>query len=81
MGFIDEFKRGYVGKEPHYEIAGEQIVCPHCGGQSFELGEAQLNTAGMTFFNLDWLNRNATLLICSDCSNIQWFLDKPELQS
>ncbi len=32
----------------------------------------------MTFLNLDWANRNATLLICTSCSHIEWFLEDPD---
>jgi predicted nucleic-acid-binding Zn-ribbon protein len=60
-----------------YEAAGRQIVCPHCGGSTFDKSEAQLNTAGMSFLNLDWANRSATTLTCSTCSRIEWFLERP----
>ena len=56
-----------------YEIEGKQIRCPHCGGDNFAQAEAQLNTSVMTFLNLDWLNRSAIVLVCTRCSQIQWF--------
>ena len=37
--------------------------------------EAQLNTAGMTFLKLDWLNKTATIFVCEDCGRLEWFLD------
>ena len=79
MGLLDDFRRGYAGDETqHYRIAGKPVVCPHCEGQDFDLGSAQLNTAGMTLLNLDWANRSAHTLICVGCSRIEWFLEKPE---
>jgi predicted nucleic-acid-binding Zn-ribbon protein len=78
MGFLSDFKEGLFGEESHYGIAGKMIVCPHCGGQDFESGSAQLNTPGLTFLNLDFANRSASLLICRACSHIEWFLDKPD---
>jgi predicted nucleic-acid-binding Zn-ribbon protein len=64
---------------PHsFQIQGKNIVCPHCGNVRFELGSSLLNTAGMTFFNLDWANRQATILTCTTCTQIQWFLQQPE---
>jgi predicted nucleic-acid-binding Zn-ribbon protein len=75
MGFLSEFKKSSSGAQSRYAIAGKVIVCPHCGGQDFEEGSAQLNTPGLTFFNLDWANRSASLLICRTCSHIEWFLD------
>ncbi|ODA40818.1 hypothetical protein DSBG_2394 [Desulfosporosinus sp. BG] len=32
-----------------------------------------MNTATATFLNLDWLNKSATVLICTHCGYIQWF--------
>ena len=64
-----------------YAAGGKKIVCPHCGGDEFAKGEAQLNTATMTFLSLDWANKSATTLVCTQCSRIQWFLKKPEQQS
>ena len=62
-----------------FRIQGKGIVCPHCDSDRFEIGSALLNTSGMTFFNLDWANRQATILTCSTCTHIQWFLQQPEV--
>jgi len=58
----------------HYEIAGKKLTCSHCGFDEFEFGQAQLNTATMTFFELDWLNRSASFYICNRCGKIEWFM-------
>jgi len=50
-----------------------QIYCLHCKHEFFELGKALLNTRGMSFLDLDWLNENATTLICKHCGYIHWF--------
>ncbi len=55
------------------EINGKTLVCPHCNGETFHRGEAQLNTAGMTFLKLEWLNKTADLYICTQCGRIEWF--------
>ena len=60
-----------------YLIAGKPIQCPHCGGLDFEGRKILLNTRGVTFFNLDWLNRGATALTCAKCSRIEWFQSEP----
>lgn len=73
MGIIDSFKRG-LNDDHSYEIAGEMLVCPHCGGIDFEQSEAQLNTAGLTLLGLDWANRNASIFVCMNCGRIEWFL-------
>jgi predicted nucleic-acid-binding Zn-ribbon protein len=61
-----------------YAAGGHLVVCPQCGGETFEEGKAQLNTSGMSLLNLDWANRSATTLACSHCGRIQWFLKHPE---
>lgn len=78
-GFFEEMKRGYTGDESQrYSVAGIQVKCSHCGGQDFDAGSAMLNTAGMTFLGLDWANRNASVLICTRCGHVEWFLGEPE---
>jgi hypothetical protein len=78
-GFIENFKRGLAGDEKwHYSVAGVRIRCPHCGGEDFDTGTALLNTSGLTLLGLDWANRSAHLLICTKCSHINWFLERPE---
>lgn len=73
MGFFESFNRGMKG-DWTYEVAGRQVVCPHCGGVEFDESQAQLNTAGMTFLGFDWANRSATVLVCRACGHIEWFL-------
>ncbi len=82
--FLDSLKKGLDAASSHgggpngYELEGRRIVCPHCGHDQFAEGRAQLNTAGMTFLNLDWLNRSATTLACAECGRIEWFLQEPQ---
>jgi ribosomal protein S27E len=67
------------GKRPNrYSVAGRPVRCPHCAGENFLLGTAQLNTPGMEFVNLGWANSTATTVVCGECGNIQWFSQKPE---
>ena len=63
-----------------YAAGGKKVVCGHCGSTAFSMGSAKLNTTMMTFLDLDWLNRSATILICTKCGKIQWFIHKPEPQ-
>jgi len=78
-GFIESFKEGMAEPSgPHgYQVAGVRATCPHCGNQTFEDGGALLNTPGLTFFGLDFANREAYLLICERCGCVQWFLKEP----
>lgn len=56
-----------------YEKAGRKIVCNHCGGEDFEAGTALLNTAWMSFLNLDCLDKSADTYVCTNCGRIEWF--------
>ena len=81
--FFTAVKRGVeaMGETPtgeRYTVAGKDVTCPHCSRDRFVEGRAQLNTAGMTFFNLDWANRSAATLTCTSCGRIEWFLADPE---
>ena len=60
-----------------YSAGGKKIVCPQCEGATFAEGSAQLNTAGMTFLNLDWANKSASTLACTQCGRILWFMKRP----
>ncbi len=59
-------------------LEGKPITCPHCGHGFFIKGSALLNTAGRTFFNLDWTDKSATTLACAECGRVEWFLQEPD---
>lgn len=60
-----------------FEAGGRLVACGHCQGEVFHSREVLLNTRGLTFFNLDWLNRSATALVCAGCGLLQVFADPP----
>lgn len=75
--FFDETK---VDRSIHaYKMKGIDIKCPHCLNYRFSRRDVLLNTPGMTFFSLEWANKTATVLTCTRCSSLQWFLDEPEV--
>lgn len=81
--FFTAAKRGFqaMGEAPEgerYAVAGKTVACPHCSHDRFVEGHAQLNTAGLTFLNLDWANRSAATLTCTSCGRIEWYLADPE---
>ena len=83
MSFFKTLGKGLKGaaaalNADEYSVNGVNVKCTHCGDQHFDTGEAQLNTAGLTFINLDWANRSASVLICKKCSFIMWFLKEPK---
>jgi len=69
---------GATPEGERYTVADIPVTCAHCKHDHFVEGRAQLNTAGMTFFNLDWANRSAATLTCTACGRIEWFLADPE---
>jgi predicted nucleic-acid-binding Zn-ribbon protein len=79
---LQAFRAGLHGKDADlgevFVVAEKTVQCQHCGADRFVEGRAQLNTAGMTFFNLDWANRTAATLTCVRCGRIEWFLGDPE---
>ena len=62
------------------EVNGVELVCKHCGGSRFNHRQSQLNTAGLTFLNLDFLNASADVYVCDDCGFLHWFLDPEDFK-
>ena len=58
----------------HYEVLGKSFECTVCGHTEFAQRAAQLNTAGMTFMKLDWMNESARCLVCESCGYVHWFV-------
>lgn len=60
------------------EVKGHRLICPVCRGIDFRERRALLNSRGMTFLGLDWLNDGAITYICEACGYIFWFVDDGE---
>lgn len=81
--FFTAVRRGVqaMAEAPHgyrYRVAGDLVRCGHCRLDHFVEGRARLNTAWMTFLNLDWAARRAFTLTCTNCGRIEWFMAKPK---
>ena len=61
-----------------FVVESKRVECPHCGNDQFAAGSAQLNTASMSFFGLDWTDKSAHTLMCTECGRIEWFGQAPE---
>ena len=59
-------------------IKGKKLKCAICGSTEFFSRSSLLNSRGMTFMGLDWLNQGATNYICCNCGYIFWFADSIE---
>ena len=50
------------------------LRCHFCDHDRFFQREGKIQTTGLTFFDLDWLNRSATCVVCERCGYVHWFL-------
>lgn len=50
------------------------LACHACGGLLFARREVKMTTTGMTFLELDWLNRSADGVICVRCGYVHAFM-------
>jgi uncharacterized protein len=69
-----------VSGSRRFEAGGAPILCAHCRSDEFSRREILLNTRGLTFLKLDWLNRSATVLACAKCGLIQLFAVSPAVR-
>lgn len=59
-----------------HEIAGKQLSCPHCGHDQFWRRSTLMNTRGLSFFGLEWANKEAENYVCDRCGYVFWFMQK-----
>lgn len=64
-----------------FRAGNSPIICPCCQNNTFDKDFRQLNSRGATFFGLDWANRNATILVCQNCTYIAWFMNEPQIDN
>ena len=71
-------KRNRMKKDAAVALAklGKPVRCPICSGNQFRSRRALLNTRALTFFNLEWANKKATLYVCEQCGHVLWFLEE-----
>ena len=61
-----------VSESRRFEAGGAAVLCPHCTNVGPSASNL-LNTRGLTFLKLDWLNRFGAALVCARCGRIQLF--------
>ncbi|WP_277673948.1 hypothetical protein [Piscibacillus halophilus] len=67
---VEKREKGY-----RYQVNDTEIKCIHCGHDRFQKDKALLNSRGLSFFDLDWLNDSANIAVCKKCSFMHWFAD------
>lgn len=50
------------------------LACQVCAGVVFAQREVKMNTTGMSFMDLDWLNRSGDGVICVRCGFVHVFM-------
>lgn len=68
MGLFKKTEAGPVS------ILGNAMKCEICNHDSFYQREGKIQTTGMTFFDLDFLNQSANCVVCANCGYVHWFL-------
>lgn len=58
-----------------FRAGGKIVACPHCENVLFHARKASLNTALTSLTHLEWTDREACVLVCANCSRLEWFLD------
>lgn len=60
-----------------YSLKGKGIRCPHCGNGLFHKAKGRTSSEFMTMVDLDFLEPEMTLLICSECGVVSWLNEEP----
>lgn len=55
-------------------VAGHTLRCPVCAHDRFWKRRTLMNTPGLTFFGVEWANRQAENFVCDRCGHVLWFL-------
>ena len=55
-------------------VGERRLACLVCGEGAFVYREVLLNTSGMTYMGLDWLNKAAVGVVCRSCGFVHEFL-------
>lgn len=58
-----------------FHAAGKQVVCMHCENILFHKQKASLNRALSSLAGTEWLDKEACILTCANCSRLEWFYD------
>ncbi len=59
-----------------YLLAGRDVRCPHCEGDTFIEGNAQVNTTvSSALLGIDY--KKVYTLICTECGYLQWMMNEP----
>jgi DNA-directed RNA polymerase subunit M/transcription elongation factor TFIIS len=55
-------------------VDGHDLTCPVCKHDKFWTRKTLMNTPGMTFWGIEWANREGENFVCDSCGYVMWFL-------
>jgi len=55
-------------------VGGHPLRCPICAHGRFWKRRTLMTTPGLTFFGMEWANRQAENYVCDRCGHVLWFL-------
>ena len=62
------------GNPETVELNGHPLLCVVCRNGTFHRRSAQLHGPVATFFDFEWASPTCTVVICSACGYVHWFL-------
>jgi hypothetical protein len=68
------------GSAESFRAGGKLVECRHCENILFHKRKASLNTALSSLTHTDWSDREACVLVCANCSRLEWFIDDLEAE-
>lgn len=78
LHLIGEVRAGRRSVRWEDEDPGEQpFACLICGHEDHIRRQVMLNTRGLTFLDLEWLNQGARGMVCSRCGFVHAFVERP----
>jgi predicted nucleic-acid-binding Zn-ribbon protein len=54
-------------------VLEKPLVCYVCGNDNFLQREIKMQTTGLTFFDLDFLNESSDGVVCNRCGYVHMF--------
>ncbi len=61
-----------------YALKGKDFQCSHCGNSLFHRAKGRTRAEFMTMVDLDFLEPEMTLLVCSECGVVFWVNEEPQ---
>lgn len=73
--------KSLISTPTKFKVGNISLTCPICGHDEFDRREMLMNTSGMSFMGMDWLNSSACALVCQRCKRIELFGESPAERS